>query len=197
MIDLNALSARLDWTSGQIAGRPLVTRRLSDLRGCFADTAAYDAALAREDALLYTVSSVEPADGEGDLHYGLGVLMPGRIGSEYYLTKGHLHAWRPAAEVYVGLRGQGAMILETEGTGETRLVELAAGTAVYVPGHVAHRTVNTGDEPLVYVGVYPARAGHDYAPIARTNFRHVVVAGANGPELIARDAFQSTPRSLS
>jgi glucose-6-phosphate isomerase len=32
----------------------------------------------------------------------LGVLMPGKVGAEYFMTKGHIHAWRPAAEVYLG-----------------------------------------------------------------------------------------------
>jgi glucose-6-phosphate isomerase len=85
--------------------------------------------------------------------------MPGKIGDEYFLTKGHLHAWRPAAEFYFGLSGEGVMLLEDEATGESRLVPLRPHHAVYVPGHTAHRTVNTGAVPLTYLGVYPARPG--------------------------------------
>ena len=43
---------------------------------------------------------------------------------------------------------------------------LTPESAVYVPGHTAHRTINTGDMPLTYLGIYPARAGHDYGVIA-------------------------------
>lgn len=180
------LFVRFALDDARLGDRPLVERRLADVRGCFADTAAYEAALARGNPLLYQVSAVEPATGDGQLHYGLGILQPGRIGDEYYLTKGHYHSHRPAAEVYVGLRGEGAMILEDEATGESRLVPLVAQSVVYVPGHTAHRTVNTGAEPLVYLGIYPSNAGHDYAAIAAKNFSHRVVATPSGPRLVAR-----------
>jgi glucose-6-phosphate isomerase, archaeal len=169
------LSARLDLDAGAIAGAPVVRRHLSDLDGCFADPSAYLAARAKGDPLLYTVSGVEAGSGPGALHYGLGVLMPGRVGNEYFMTKGHLHSRREAAEVYVGLRGDGVMLLEDEATGVSRIEPLGQGRVVYVPGHTAHRTMNTGSVPLVYIGVYPADAGHDYGAIAERNFRMVVV----------------------
>ncbi len=163
--------------------RPRTERRLSDLRGCFRDPIAYEAALTVGDPLLYAVTAVEPASGEGQLHYGLGILYPGRIGDEYYLTKGHYHSHRAAAEVYVGLKGEGMMLLEEEATGESRMVPLRANSVVYVPGHTAHRTVNTGPEPLVYLGVYPASAGHDYEAIATRNFRKVIIEKEGQPAM--------------
>lgn len=174
---------------GVIEGIPPTERRLSDLRGCFADEEAYAAALVEGDPVIYTVASVEPACGEGQLHYGLGMLMPGRIGAEYYLTKGHLHAWRPAAEIYIGLSGEGALLLEDEATGESNLAPLAPNRIVYVPGGTAHRTVNTGRVPLTYLGIYPADAGHDYGAIVGRNFRQVVVADEGHSTLVAREAF--------
>jgi glucose-6-phosphate isomerase, archaeal len=186
------LSTSFNLLTGQIEGRPSIKRRLSELRGAFADTASYETALRDSDPIVYMVSSIEPAEGDGQLHYGLGVLMPGRIGTEYYLTKGHLHAWRPAAEVYIGLSGEGAMLLEDEQTGESRLVPLRANSVVYVPGSTAHRTINTGDTPLVYIGVYPAVAGHDYGAIAERNFRKVLAAIDGQPTLIDRGAFMAS-----
>ncbi|MEZ4638826.1 MAG: glucose-6-phosphate isomerase family protein [Caldilineaceae bacterium] len=121
-----------------------------------------------------------PDDGEGALHYAIGNLLPGRAGQEYFMTKGHFHAWRAAAEYYIGLSGEGVMLLESEDGEESRLLPLTANAAVYVPGHIAHRTINTGDEPLVYLGIYPAQAGHDYGAIAERNFRHVVVRSTAG-----------------
>jgi glucose-6-phosphate isomerase len=166
-----------------------VERRLSDLRGVFADSAAYERVLADGDPLLYTVHSIEAAHGEGDLHYGIGTLMPGRIGDEYYMTKGHLHSWRPAAEVYIGLSGAGLMLLENEETGDSRLFPLEPNGIVYVPGYTAHRTINTGNMPLTYIGIYPARAGHDYGAIAERNFRKVVAERSGRPEMIDRKEF--------
>lgn len=191
------LAFLFDTQAGTIAGAPQVVRRLRDLQGVFADTAGYAAALAAGDPVVYTVASIEAFSGPGQLHYGLGTLMPGRVGAEYYCTKGHLHAWRPAAEVYIGLAGAGAMLLEHEQGGATRLEPLGAGKIVYVPGHTAHRTINTGDAPLVYLGVYDATAGHDYAPIAARNFRSLLVAAEGRPSLVERAAWLRTLANVS
>jgi len=180
------LCVSFDLSSAQLGKRPMVRRHLSDLRGCFADAAAYDAQLAQKDSLLYEVTAVEPANGDGQMHWGLGILYPGKVGDEYYLTKGHYHSHRPAAEVYVGLKGEGGMLLEDEATGESRFVPLRPQTVVYVPGHTAHRTVNTGTDPLVYLGIYPSNAGHDYGAIAAKNFRKVVLEREGRPAVIDR-----------
>lgn len=165
----------LNLTQGTILGRPRTERCLSDLRGVFRDTRSYELALASGDPLIYAVTPVEPAQGDGQMHYGLGILYPGKIGDEFFLTKGHYHSHRPAAEIYVGLKGEGRMLLECEESHECRMVTLRESAVVYVPGHTAHRTVNTGSEPLLYLGIYPANAGHDYAAIAERNFRMVIV----------------------
>lgn len=183
MIPVNPTAFFLD--QRLVSGAPVSVRRLSDLRGVFADAAAYEAALRHEDAIIYQVAGVEPAQGEGQLHYGMGMLMPGRIGDEYYMTKGHFHAYRPAAEVYVTLRGTGVMLMEDE-SGASHLAPMDANSVLYVPGYTAHRTINTGDEPLIYLGIYPANAGHDYASIAVTNFRCVVICVNGQPTLVQR-----------
>lgn len=185
LADLN----RFDPRTGELKGGQLTKRHLSDVKSSFADRAGVTSRLAEDDPLIYTVAALSPRDGEGDLHVGLGRIMPGRIGNEFYLTKGHLHTWRAAAEIYIGLMGEGVMLLEDEGGRESRAVPLLPNTVVYVPGHTAHRTINTGSDPLSYLGVYPARAGHDYGFIAERNFRHVVVAGKGGPQILERSAF--------
>jgi glucose-6-phosphate isomerase len=105
------------------------------------------------------------------------------------MTKGHLHAWRDAAEIYIGFKGEGAMLLEEESGGASQMLPLLPYQPVYVPGHTAHRTINTGTVPLIYVGVYPVRAGHDYAAIAAKNFRQVVVERGGKPVVIDRALF--------
>jgi glucose-6-phosphate isomerase len=115
--------------------------------------------------------------------------MPGKIGKEYFMTKGHLHSWRPAAEVYIGLSGEGVMLLEDESAGESHMVELRPNGVVYVPGHTAHRTMNVGSTPLTYLGVYPARAGHNYSSIAQKNFRCVIIERDGKPTMIERKDF--------
>jgi glucose-6-phosphate isomerase len=188
MLNIEKLLSRFDPATGEIPGAPVVKRRLSDLRGCFADTAAYEAGLAAGNPVVYSVAAVEPAGGDGDLHYGVGLIMPGKIGCEYFMTKGHLHAWRPAAEFYFGLSGEGVMLLQDEATGESRLLPLRPHHAVYVPGHTAHRTMNTGPAPLTYLGVFPAKAGHDYSSIGKEYFRCRVIERDGQPELIERNS---------
>ena len=70
------------------------------------------------------------------------------------------------------------------------MLPLQERTVVYVPGHTAHRTINTGDGPLIYLGVYPAAAGHDYGAIAERNFRKVVVEREGRPVMLDRAGFQ-------
>jgi glucose-6-phosphate isomerase len=183
------LASRLDLDTGVIHGGTLVQRRLSDLKGVFADSQAYERAAAKGDPVIYTVSSVEPAHGSGQLHYALAALQPGKVGQEYYLTKGHFHAWREAAEVYIGFRGQGLMLLEDEQTRESRVLPLNAHGVVYVPGRTAHRTINVGNEPLIYLGVYCAGAGHDYGAIAQRNFGQVVIDQNGCPVTRKRSEF--------
>lgn len=191
---MNAFESYLDLNAGQIMGQLIVQRRLSDLRGAFDDAQAYATALAQVDPLVYTVSSVEPGPSAGDLHYGLGRIMPGQVGGEYYLTKGHIHRWRDAAEVYIGLGGEGMMLLEDEATAESRSLRLASGIVVYVPPRTFHRTINTGATALTYLGVYPAQAGHDYGALAERNFRHVVVQLNGEPTVMEREAWRAMHR---
>jgi glucose-6-phosphate isomerase len=177
------LTEEYDPRGAMLGGGNRVRRSLSQLEGCFEDAAAFRKALGSSDPLVYEVTAVEPADGQGDLHYGLGILYPGQVGNEYFMTKGHLHESRAAAEVYIGLNGEGVMLLEDEETGESRMEPLGAGRVVYVPGYTAHRTMNTGDKPLTYFGVYPANAGHDYGAIAERNFLKMVVEEDGVPVL--------------
>lgn len=169
------LAQQFDPNEFRLSGGHEIIRRLSDLNGCFADANAFAAALRLGNPVIYRVLTVEPASGPGDLHYGLGIVYPGKVGREYFLTRGHLHETRESAEVYIGQSGDGFMILEDEITQATRLEPLGAGRVVYVPGHTAHRTVNTGGTPLTYFGVYPAKAGHDYGVISLRNFLKVVI----------------------
>ena len=188
MKSLIQLLSKFDPATGQIAGAAATSRYLSDLGSCFLDTAAYQSALQAGNPLVYSVASVALGSGDGDLHYGLGKIMPGRVGSEYYMTKGHFHAWREAAELYIGLAGEGVMLLEEEVSGSTQVVPLRPCQTVYVPGHTAHRTINVGSVPLTYLGVYPAKAGHDYGAIARRNFSKVLIDRNGQPVLLDRSA---------
>jgi glucose-6-phosphate isomerase len=185
---LDGLSLKFDPLAPEVEGTEITERRLFDLQGYFADEQAYEQLLA-ENPLLYRVSSWEVASGEGDLICGFGVLQPGKVGDEYFFTKGHYHEWREAAEIYIGLSGQGYMLLEHETSRESKLLPLGQNQIVYVPGHTAHRTINVGTVPLTYIGIYSVRAGHDYGPLAQNNFQKVLVAKDGQPTLLDRQKY--------
>ena len=164
-----------------------VVRRASDLRGVFLDEPSRAALAAADDPVVYRVASVErPDDAGGELAWGLGVIEAGRVGDEYFMTKGHAHARREAAEIYIGLGGEGFMLLEDLRDGSCAALPLRADEVVYVPGFTAHRTVNVGTAPLGYLGIYPADAGHDYGAVAAKGFAQVILASAAGPRVVRR-----------
>jgi len=48
--------------------------------------------------------------------------------------------------------------------------KMERGRMVYVPPFWAHRSINTGIEPLISFCVYPGDAGHNYGDIATEGF---------------------------
>ncbi|WP_432571734.1 glucose-6-phosphate isomerase family protein [Kineococcus sp. SYSU DK005] len=156
-------------TDGSIGGRTgSYVKHLRDLDGVYRDPVAFAAPLEERGggALAYRVQEHRTGHGPGALIVGTSTLLPGRVGEEYALTRGHLHAVADRAELYHCLSGRGVMLLETL-DGQSRAVPLSAGRAVHVPGHWIHRSVNVGDEPFVTLFTYPADAGQDYGLIAR------------------------------
>jgi len=151
-----------------------IVRRLSSMRGQFYDQAAYAAMLEREDTVLYEVLEVRRPEQPGELLFGLSIVHPGKVGEEYWMTKGHFHQVLDTAEIYYCLQGQGYMVMETP-EGESQVAELAPGKLLYVPPRWAHRTVNAGAEDVVTYFVYPGNAGHDYGSIEKQGFRKLVV----------------------
>jgi glucose-6-phosphate isomerase len=171
-------TAYLDLLGGTLdPERKVVERRLSDLRGMFLEDPEDDS-----DPVMYRVSYAPVPETGSDIVYCTTVLQPGRVGREYYMTRGHFHAVRDRAEVYIGLAGQGLLVLATEDSGH-RVEPIRSGTVSYVPGGWAHRSVNVGGEPLVFFAAFVGDAGQDYDTIERRGFPVVVLAGEDGPEV--------------
>lgn len=161
-----------------------ITRRLSNMAGQFLDQSAYQQMLSKEDSLLYEVYDIQRPVLAGELQYGISIVHPGKVGEEYYMTKGHFHTVLETAEVYLVLRGTGYMIMETP-EGEWAAEVLQPHKILYVPPRWAHRSVNTGkSDDLVTYFVYPGHAGHDYGSIERQGFRKLVVEQDGLPALI-------------
>jgi glucose-6-phosphate isomerase, archaeal len=173
----------LDLESGEL--EPYTTRierRLSSLRGAFADEGAFAARVDSGDPLVYEVEQYDVPEETGQLICCTTVIQPGTVGGELFMTKGHFHADRDTGEVYVGLRGRGYLLLATE-AGEHAELPMERGTVAYVPPRWAHRTVNTSNEPFAFLAVYPAQAGHDYGSIESTGFPQRVFMTDAGTEV--------------
>lgn len=144
------------------------TKVIGDLSGVYQDSQAYRTYVDTHGAstVAYRVFDQKYGSTPGALTVGTSILEPGKVGKEYALTRGHLHAQADRAEMYHCLSGHGVMLLETLG-GQSQAVELTAGRAVNIPGHWIHRSVNVGDQPFVTLFCYNTDAGQDYTVIEK------------------------------
>jgi len=180
---VNPFALMLDYQSGALDPYTSRTvRRVSDMLGAYADLAAAEQLVEDGDPIVYEVLQYDVPEEVGQLICCTTVLHPGTVGDEHFMTKGHYHSVRDTGEVYLGLSGEGYLLLVTEEGGQS-MTPMRPGTVAYVPPKWAHRTVNIGPEPFVFFAVYPGQAGHDYGTIERTGFAQRVWRTPVGPEL--------------
>ncbi len=160
-------------------------RYLSQMKGMFADEEALRKKIEAEgDSLIYEFHGLPLPETPGDFAFGCSILNPGKIGNEYYFTKGHFHTLLETGEVYYCLKGHGYMLLENP-EGDWSAQEMTAGQAVYVPPRYAHRSINVSpDEKLITFFVYRADAGHDYGTIETKGYRKLLVEKDGMPAIV-------------
>jgi glucose-6-phosphate isomerase len=154
-------------------------RKLSQMKGMYADNAVFEREVAGGDPVVYEFYELGAPEDPGDLAFGTSITYPGKVGNEYFMTKGHFHTILETAEVYYTLSGEGCMLLENP-EGDVALHPMIPGHALYVPKRYAHRSINTGKVPLVSFYVFRADAGHNYASIETKGYRKLVVEGPDG-----------------
>ena len=98
----------------------------------FADDAAARRKAAENDELIYEFYDMGVPPTSGDIAYGTSIVYPGRIGDEYYMTKGHFHKVLDTGEIYFCLSGQGYMLMENP-EGDVQWEKFVPGQGVYVP----------------------------------------------------------------
>ena len=173
-----------DMTTGLSQSVDTGKRYLSQMKGMFADEKAFNEMVANGDPMVYEFHGLPVPEHDGDLAFGCSILNPGKVGDEYYFTKGHFHTILETGEVYYCLKGHGYMLLENP-EGDWSAQELTAGKAVYVPKRYAHRSINVSpDEQLVTFFVFRADAGHDYGTIETKGYRKLLVEKDGVPTLI-------------
>jgi glucose-6-phosphate isomerase len=161
-----------------------IERFLSNMAGQYHDQEAYQSQLNAGDALLYEVYELKRPEVAGEILHGISIIHPGKIGQEYYMTKGHFHTVLETAEIYYTLSGQGLMVMENP-EGEWAVEKLEEGSVLYVPPRWAHRSVNVDPEDdLVMFFAYPGNAGHDYGTIETQGFRKLVLEEGGKPNIV-------------
>ena len=187
----------IDPTSGEMGGATgRYEKHLRDLEGLYEDDAAFAAAAEKDgDHVVYYVHETRPEQKTGDLIFGTTWMEPGRIGREFYMTRGHIHACANRPETYYGESGEGLMLMESP-EGETQILEVKPQVMVYVPPFWIHRSVNTGSTPLVMSFCCPSDSGQDYGIIARSGgMAKRIVADGDGWATVDNVSYK--PRSAA
>lgn len=169
------ISVQYDFEKGEFFPKEkIVERKLSDLSMMFADKDAVEQAYKKGDPIIYEIFYHGFKTSVSDMALGATRIQPGKIGDEFHMTKGHFHAAEDEPEIYFCVKGRGYLLLEAK-NGEFRAEEWTLGTISHIPPMWAHRVVNTGNEPLVFVASYHLAAGHDYEPIVERGFQKRLV----------------------
>ena len=151
----------------------LIIRKLSDMVDMFQNKKAAEEAL-KENPIIYKVYNVQIPEESGHLQHCISIVYPGKIGNEYYMTKGHFHKIKETSEIYLTLKGRGKLIMQMPDQ-KLRVLDMEERNISYIPPYWAHRTVNIGDEPLIFFGVYRGDAGHNYGIIEEKGMSVIIV----------------------
>jgi glucose-6-phosphate isomerase, archaeal len=152
-----------------------------ELDGIYGDQTAFERlAETFGDAVAYRVDEARFTDQGSDLITGISALEPGKVGQEFFMTRGHLHQRADRPETYYCLAGHGVLLLENL-AGEIKAMEMRPGSLVYVPPFWVHRSVNVGDKVFATLFSYPADAGQDFEIVRQAKgFQQLVISGENG-----------------
>ncbi len=188
-----SISHGLSLQSGAMTGPEVreSVKKLHDLCAMFQDS---EAAAAMDPAtVVYRVQYWMPVEEgtPGGLFWGTTTIQPGKIGTEYFMTHGHLHVKADRAEYYATVQGEGALILMEAASGRVWAEAMHPGSLHYIAGGVAHRVANTGREPLVFTACWPSDAGHDYKLIREHGFSARLREVGGKPELVMEAAGES------
>ena len=80
----------------------------------------------------------------------MNILYPGKVNSEFKMTRGHFHN---VEEVYIVLKGKGNFILKN------KKFSIKKGDLITIPKNVWHRTVNIGKEKLMFLTIFEKHEG--------------------------------------
>ncbi len=149
-------------------------RKVSDLSKMFSDRSEVEKIINSGDRLVYQIRYYPFPTNNSDMALGTTTIFPGKVGSEYHLTKGHFHQADNQPEIYHCVRGEGILQMMTL-EGEYVSAQWVKDTITHIPPQYAHRVINTGNEPLVFVATFHLAAGHIYEPIEQKGFKYLIL----------------------
>lgn len=172
--------------SGILTGDKVIStiKRLRDLENVFGMEKIREKM--EQNQIVYEVQAYFPVkEGtEAGLFFGTTTIHPGKVGKEYFMTKGHFHALSDRAEYYWGIQGKGMLVLMDKKR-NTWAEIMYKGSLHFIPADVAHRTVNVGDEKLIFGACWPSDAGHNYDEIVQNGFSSRMVDIQGIPSLVS------------
>jgi len=188
MPGLSPIEISFDAATGALSAETGQYRKcLSHLEGVFRDADAWSRVIRENgDPVVYEVNEYKKEGS--DLFFGTTTMQPGKVGEEYFMTRGHFHLRRDMAEFYCTQHGSGLLLLQNR-DGKSETVEMREGSCAFIPPDWAHRSINTGSDPLVFTWFCNVLAGHDYDAIATQGMRMLAVERCGQVELVPNPNF--------
>ena len=187
---MEPIKTLIDFKEGIIQADRIIERRASDMQGMYVDEVALKNLISRGNPLIYKVKEIKVPEKIGHIPYSTTILYPGKVGKEFFMTKGHFHANEGTAEIYFGLAGEGYLLMQTK-EGKVSAINLKPGILVYIPPYWGHRTINTGKEEFVFLTLFPGDAGHNYEIIEKCGFAKIMVEEDGRPVLKNNPKYKS------
>ena len=179
---------KVDYSNGNISGKSVINpiKKLKELQNIFEDEQSFSNL--DGDEIIYEVQAILPVEEghEGGLFYGKTIINPGKVGDEYFMTKGHFHQKADRAEFYWGIQGEGMLLLMDEDR-NCWAEKMFPGSLHYINGYIAHRTINTGNTQLIFGACWPSDAEHNYQEIMDNGFSARLKEVDGKPQLISSE----------
>lgn len=177
---------KIDLPAGEISDPDAVdVRKIKDMKGYFQDEEARS--LMDPETIVYRVyRKMHP-----EISYGITEIFPGKVGCEYFMTKGHFHKRIEAPGIYLCLKGLGIAILQHENEANPTLIApFEKGTIALMAPFYAHRVINIGEENLIFIGFSATDSGFMYGPLEKKGFKFLIVERENQASFLINPKYQ-------
>lgn len=164
----------VDLKRGIVDPDRVTERKAYDMQGMYQDELALKKLVSKDNPLIYQVSGVNIPEETGHIIYSTTIISPGKVGNEYFMSKGHFHVKEDTAEIYLCLEGEGYLLMQTR-KGRVSTIHMKPGILGYIPPYWGHRTINTGNKEFAFLTFSPGDAGHNYEVIQKCGFAKIML----------------------